>query len=370
MLRILKRRYLLLTAVVMLFSLRSGFAAEESLKRLVSPELLKSAGLKILWENNLPTRTGERMERLLILGDYIYAISDKNYMLCLTKDKGKRVFADIVALGGLRIEELGLFHDKLLSVGGSRLFEIDPNTGEVNSSVDIGLGIVCPPARNSSFIYLAGTDRCLHTLRVEDKVRVFKMAAENDSMITAVVADETVVIFGTDRGNIIGAATDTPAQLWQFNAGGAIAGQIIKEGMSLYFASEDMNVYRLDIVGLPENTRLVWKYPADGVLKTAPCITRRFVYQCVYNKGVTAINKDSGTALWTVPGGVNFLAETADRAYVITKDGTLVVMDNNTNKKLYSVNFADVSIHAANVVDSKIYIADKSGRIACLEPVR
>jgi len=63
------------------------------------------------------------------------------------------------------------------------------------------------------------------------------------------------------------------------------------------------------------------------------------------------------------------LAEATGKAYIITSKRTLAVMDNNNAKKLYVVNFADVSNHAANTADSKIYIADKQGLVACLEPI-
>jgi len=99
-------------------------------------------------------------------------------------------------------------------------------------------------------------------------------------------------------------------------------------------------------------------------------VTQQVVYQSVPRKGLTAIDKQSGQFMWSVPGGVDLLAEAKDRAYVITKNRTLVVMDNLSSKKLYSVNFAEVTRHTANITDSKIYIADEHGRIACLEPVR
>jgi hypothetical protein len=86
-------------------------------------------------------------------------------------------------------------------------------------------------------------------------------------------------------------------------------------------------------------------------------------------KGVTAIDKGVGTPLWSVPGGADLLAEAMDKAYVITKNRTLVVMDNLSAKQLYSVNFDQVSRYAVNIADSKIYIADEQGRIACLQPV-
>jgi hypothetical protein len=72
--------------------------------------------------------------------------------------------------------------------------------------------------------------------------------------------------------------------------------------------------------------------------------------------------------MWSLKEGTDLLAEAAGKAYIITNRKTLAVMDNSNAKKLYVVNFADVSKHAANTTDSKIYIADERGRVACLEP--
>jgi len=70
-----------------------------------------------------------------------------------------------------------------------------------------------------------------------------------------------------------------------------------------------------------------------------------------------------------VPGGIDLLTEARNRAYVITNNRTLVVMDNVKAKELYKVNFAGVSKHVSNITGDKIYIADNHGRIACLQPV-
>jgi outer membrane protein assembly factor BamB len=366
---ILRCRFLFLTAVLIISALQSSYPAEEKEQRLVSPTLLEHAGLEIVWENVLPTKRDESLEKLLVLGDHVYAISNKNYMLCLERENGNRIFGEIVAPGGVKIEDLSLYNDNLLCVVGSKLFEIDPNTGIERNSVDAGVAIVCPAARNSSYYYFSGVDERLHVLRADNMVKMFDVAAMNNSMITTIVADEAFVVFGTDKGNIISITPDLPKRLWQFDASAAIAGQIVQDGLSLFFASEDMNVYRIDIVGLPERRRLIWKYLTDGVLKTAPRVTSGVVYQCVYLKDLIAIEKNSGSFMWSVPGGVGLLTEAKDKAYVITRDSTLVVMSNIERKKLYTVNFAGVSKYATNLADSKIYIADKSGRIACLQPL-
>ena len=45
-------------------------------------------------------------------------------------------------------------------------------------------------------------------------------------------------------------------------------------------------------------------------------------------------------------------------------------MDNAKAKQLYSINIALPIKYATNTADSKIYITDAEGRIACLEPAK
>jgi hypothetical protein len=367
--RLLKNRFILFVSLLVFCIAQSSMAMEKSSQWLVSPKLLEHANLKILWDTTIAIENNENLEQLLILGNSIYAISNRNYMVRLDKDNGSKIFSGIVAPEGLPVTGLKLYENSLISIVGTKLIEIDPLTGKQLKNTDVGFGIACPAARNSTFFYLSGTDKRLHTLRAEDKVQIFEVAAENDSMITSIIAHDISVIFATDAGNVISITPNRPRKLWQFDAAGGIAGPVIRDGMSLFFGSKDTNVYRVDMVGLPLQRQLMWKYQTAGILDREPRVTQQVVYQNVPGKGLTAIDKQSGTFIWSVPGGVDLLAEARDRAYVITKNRELVVMDNLSAKKLYSVNFAEVSRHTANITDSKIYIADERGRIACLQPV-
>jgi len=337
------------------------------LRWLVSLELLGAGNLEILWQNKLPMKKSESLERLFILGDYIYALSDHNYMVSLNREKGNVIFSRYVASIGFPVVGLELYKNELFSLLGNELVEINPETGTERSAKRLRFGVVCPAARNSSYFYLGGADRRVHTLRAEDKVQIFEVAAENDSMVTSIVADEDFVVFATDAGNVISITPDRPNRLWQFDAADGVVGPIVRNAESLFFASKDTNVYRVDIVNVLRR-EFVWKYQTAAVLDRAPRVGERVVYQTVRYKGLAAINRESGKLIWEVPGGVDLLAEAAGKAYVITK-GKLVVMDNKKAKRLYSVNFARVSRYVANVADSRIYIADKAGRIACIKPI-
>jgi outer membrane protein assembly factor BamB len=367
MLRIHKYRFLLLASLLVTCRATVNAASTDDSWWLVSPELLKHAGLEIVWQTELPLDKGESLKDLHILGNRIYAMSNRNYIVSLDREKGKEIFERALAPAGYRIIGLELFNDELFSTFGNELIQINPEFGTNRSTTPLEFSVVCPAARNSSYFYLSGTDNRIHTLRAEDKVQVFEVAADNDSTITSIIADEDFVIFGTEAGNVVSITPDGPRRLWQFDAAGGIAGPIVRDKNSLIFASKDTNVYRVDIVD-GQDKEFVWKYQTAAVLERAPRAGEKIVYQYVLYKGLAAINKENGKLVWEVPGGIDLLAEAAEKAYVIAK-GRLVVMDNKKAKRLYSVNFAGVSIYTANMADSKIYIANKAGRVACLKPI-
>ena len=370
MTKLVRFRIVLLVSVSTLWIVQNSIAGQRSSKPLISREFLKHAKLKMLWDNELPIKKNESLDRLLLLDNRIYAVSDRNFMVLLNQKDGKIIFGKNIEPAGVPITGVKLYDNELIYVSSnSKLVQVNAQSGIVLRTTDIGFSVTCPVARNSSYFYLAGTDNRLHVIQAANKVQAFEVAAENDSMITSVTADDNSVIFATAAGNIISIAPNLPQRLWQFNASKAIAGEVIRDGMSLFFASKDTNVYRVDMVGLPEKKRLIWKHQTAAVLEEAPVVTQGIVYQRVKGKGLSAINKDTGSALWQVPGGVDLLTESRNKAYVITNTRTLVVMDNITAKKLYAVNLTGVTKHTSNITDDKIYIADNLGRIACLQPV-
>jgi outer membrane protein assembly factor BamB len=361
------RRKLVLSVILVVFcNAANCIAAEGGPRWLVSPKLLEHADLEILWENKLPIKSSETLERLFILGNRIYALSSRNYMAALNREKGNVIFGRPIAEAGFPVLGLELYKDELFSIIGNKLVEINPEFGTELSVKRLTFGIVCPAARNSSHFYLGAVDRRMHALRADDKVHVFEAAAENDSMITSIVADENFVVFATDAGNVICTSPDRAKRLWQFEAAGGIVGPIVRDARSLFLACKDTNVYRINI----RTGKLIWKYQTAAILDRGPRVTQDAVYQYVRDEGLVAIDKGSGQLIWQWPGGFDLLTEANGKTYLITNNGKLVVMDNKKAKQLYSVNFAGVSIHAANVTDSKIYIADKTGRIACLKPIK
>ncbi len=348
---------------------RAGSSGATSADWLLCPELLDHARLKIVWQQALPLNPGETFAALTLLEDRLYLRSSRNYLWSLDASRGDVVFSRSVAPQGIPVLCLDCYGDTLVSVVGNRLTEFRDDTGTDVRVSNLGVSIVAPPVRNSQFFYVPGADRRLHVFRADYLVRTFKAAADDDSLITTVCADETEVVFGTATGSVMAMAADAPRKLWSFKAAGGIAGSVIREGDSFFLASKDTHVYRIDVTDT-NTVQLTWRFQTEAVLDREPRVTERFVYQYATGRGVTAIDKQTGRAAWARPEGVDLLAEAGGKAYIITRVRTLAVMDNATGKRLYSVNCAPVTGHAANTENARIYVADGLGRVVCLEPTR
>jgi outer membrane protein assembly factor BamB len=180
------------------------------------------------------------------------------------------------------------------------------------------------------------------------------------------MAENDFVVFATEAGNVIRIAPDKAVKVWQFDANSAVVGPVVHDTNSLYFACRDTWVYRIEL----SSGKLLWKCQTQGVLDTAPQLGGKRVYQYVPGMGLAAINKQTGKIIWQIKDGAGMLSESGDKTFVVTKGGVIVAMDNIKAKQLYSVNVALPIQYAANTADSRIYIADAQGRIACLEPAK
>ncbi len=335
------------------------------LEPLVSKELLRESGLEMVWQSEMPMKVGEELKQLYIVDDRVYGLSSCNYLVAMNRNTGRVLFSRSIGEEAFPVLGFSHFEDEIYTIVGNKLLEMDLGFGEDKSEKSFDFGVVCPAARNSNFFYIGGSDRRVHTYNAQNMVQVFEAAAISDSPITYILADEEYVVFSTVAGDMLCITPDRPRQLWKpFKADGEIVGPMVSDGVRLIFASKDTNVYSLDLF----SGELEWKYKAGAVLKEGPVVTARVVYQYVEERGLAAIDKISGTFKWQVADGVELLAESRGRAYVISKECKLIVMDNSQAELLYSVNLTGVSKYSANVNDSKMYVADARGRIACLQP--
>jgi len=334
---------------------------------LVSRALLRSTGLQWNWEIQLPIRPGERLDRLFVFGDAVYALTDTNFLLSLDRATGRARFGLTLTEVGLPVADPLFYEGKLWFMVGGRLICVDPEQRQVvqrKTLAGIGGTAAGPIARNTDYLYVPGADGLLHVFWVDGYIEAFSVRPDNQTAVTSVLADDDLAVFASAGGNVISIAADQNRKRWQFDLLGAVTAPIVRDGPWLYVSGRDAKIYKLDV----ETGRNVWlgrEFYAGIALKSAPVIGREVIYQFADRQGLHAVRKESGQKAWTLENGVAVLAEAGSRAYAFQDPGLLVAMDNGTGRKIWSLNVADVTRYVANVADTepRIYLADDAGRL-------
>jgi len=359
----LKFRFLVLTVFCVSF-FASIVSAEDDSRWLIPRSRVEQTDLKIVWQFNLVMSGTETLNELLIADNRLCALSSSNFLSYLNMADGNVIFSSLIAPTGLPLAGLTPYKGELVTIVGGKLVEINAESGVEKTPTNITGGVTCPVVRNDSFFYIAGSDKRIHALKANDKVQAFEVAAENGSLITSVLADQDVVVFATRAGNVVCTAADKAKKIWQFDAPAAIADLVVCDADSLYFACRDTCVYRLEL----SSGHLIWKYQTQAILDASPQIGKKVIYQRIPNVGLIALDKQTGKLIWQLADGVGLLAESGDKVLVITKSGQITAMDNIKAKQLYSIDVGQPVKYATNTVDSRIYIGDAKGRLACLQP--
>ncbi len=351
--------------VWMVILIAEAYCAKQQYQPLLSDKILKAAEFELIWDTKLPVKQNESLDHLYVIKDNIYLVTNYNYLTAANRHTGNIAFGLYIAYPGFPFLSLESFNDKLFTLIGSEFIEIDTSLGTKSVKARLEVRPVCPVVKNDEFIYAAGVDGRIDVFDAEKMVRLFEVAPENDSMITSLIASNDNVVFSTDAGDLVSFMPDRRNKLWHFKAAEGIVGPIVSDGTSVFAASKDTNLYNID----RGTGRMKWKYQTAGILDTSPRVTADVVYQYVKNHGMIAIDKFSGDQIWHLPTGMDLLAEVKNRAYIFTSDHKIAVMDNTKARPLYFMNCSLVNRYAVNMLDSKIYLADRTGRVICIKPM-
>lgn len=363
------KKLLMLTFLMMLSVLSKAAGNKvkylaEDITPLVSPALIQEAGWVQNWQMNLPVKQGEKIDKIGVLGPYLFVLTDSNVLFCLDREKGKVRSTSQLSSSRLPVHEPFYYDEKFWFMVGNNMLVFDPAVGNVTSQEkfrQVGSSAESGLARNESYIYISGSDNRLHAINVDGYWQQFIATADNDSAIVSIVATDDIVVFATLAGNIVGMATDKAQKLWQFDVTGQIKARIALEGDSVYVGSFDSKLYKLGL----NSGMLLWNSPfhSGAPIRDPFTVGKDVVY--LYNalNGLYGVNKETGRPVWHVPSGEGMICETDQKGFVFALPGVLKVVSNSNGKELYSVNFSSVQRYARNTIDPVMYLADLQGRI-------
>ena len=342
------------------------FASEQKSSMLIDPVLLKSAGLELVYQVNVPVKKDEGIKAIYVANEYVFAITGNNYMVCFNRADGRMHFINRFSAPGIPVNEPYVFDDKLLFVVGKEIKELDPKNGIISHDYQTKMLSIAPVVRNTEYLYHAGVDARVRAYTIDDFTLSFMVTADDDSHITSMVADDYSFVFVTSSGTLVSLEPNSKRKMWFFDIGAEVKTPLVKDDKDIYATSLDSNVYKFDSF----KGNLHWRTALGERLTRNYFVGKELIYVPTSTKGVVGINKETGSIVWQSKESYNFLSEKNGRAYLITKSGVMVVMDNVKGKQLYSLNVSNVTDFAANTYDGDIYLADEDGSLVCVRPIK
>jgi outer membrane protein assembly factor BamB len=331
---------------------------------LVSSALIQEAGWQKNWQLNLPVKADEQIDRVFIHGPYVYALTDSNILFCVDREKGRTLYAVIVCQRTLPLCSPLFYEGQLGFIAGNQFHVFDPSNGQIHQAEaieQVGNIFACAIARNSDYIYIAGSDNRLHVISPDGYWQYFTASADNDSAINSVKANDQIIVFSTQAGNVVGMNPLAAEKKWQYDISGSIQAPLSVDEQFVYAAGMDAKLYKLT----RDKGKLVWKQPfhTGAPIRDEVTLGASVVYAYNDLNGLHAVNKETGLQVWNLKDGREVICEAGDKAFVYSRPGVLKVLDNAAGSELYSINFSQVQRYAINTEDAVMYLADKKGRL-------
>ncbi len=353
-------------SVILLLSAAAAATVDTGL--LVERHLLAPAGLEPAWQVNLPMRAAEKIDRLFVFDAYLYALTNHNYLYVIDIEKQAFRFGVQMALRGLPVSSPLSRDGQVWFMVGSDLVAVDPKAGGIafkKNLKQLGRTALGAMDANRYRLYVPSSDMRLHSINLDGYWQDFMVAADDGAQINSVTADDEYVVLTTESGHVISIWPDQAKKRWAYDVVGRITAPIVSEDEWLYVSSENTKLYKLSV----RTGRGAWTdaFHAGEPLTKSVVLGKNVVYQSADDKGVYAVDKQTGKSVWHLPAGVDVIVEIGDLAYVYARPGLLAVMDNAKGGQLCSVNFATVEKYAINTTDASLYVADLQGRVMCIK---
>ncbi|MDD5135071.1 MAG: PQQ-binding-like beta-propeller repeat protein, partial [Phycisphaerae bacterium] len=240
------------------------FSASSS-NAIISEKLLNQAGLQTAWQSAVALDKGEKVEKLTVLGDYLYILTNANYLFCLDRNTGKLVIASALASPKLPVSSPSAYKNTVYFIAANELVAFDVQNGIELFRQILAMPVSSAIAANASNLYIPGMDKKLYVTDTKGQHIIFKATADDVSSPASVLADNSFVIFATDSGNVICMSSLEPKRIWQFNAVGSISAPLVASADWIYASSKETNLYKLK----NNSGTLAWKFHTGSALTTS-----------------------------------------------------------------------------------------------------
>lgn len=335
---------------------------------------LERAGLVNGWwaRATVDSRQDE-IEYLLPDEHHVVAQSRQGLLTCFRADTGRVEWS--VLLGGPMVRAFpAVMNEREVIVAvGLNMFSLDKLTGETLWQLRLPNHPSCTPDVDAYQVYVGTVDGSVYAYDLREIRRLFserKLPAythlaqvwryKTPKEIVSVVSDGTVVNFISQIGSLYGVDAQQRGLRYQLETDAKVVTPLGLGGDSLYLTSRDARMLSINAT----NGKLRWIFTTGTPIVKQPRVVGNHVYVAPSISGLYSLNATDGAEEWRQPNATEFLAATDSRVYGFDTVGNLVSLDRATGRITSRLSMREFSVHAANELTDRLYLATPTGLIA------
>ena len=338
---------------------------------IVEKTRLQDAGMYRYWQAKLPLAPGDSVDQGYLVDDAIYVTTHNGTVFALASKTGLLHWGEKVTDPDYTIYPPS--HIRMPDDAGPVII---PTTTEVlvfdRFSGDRLKRFVRPfPAGSAAVaigndIFMGSTDSMFYSLSVDvahDMAPIKRWEVLSGGPITAtpLLYSNRSLVFASQDGTIYSCLSDDKTLLWSHRTSGPITGDPVADTGGVYVASMDRSVYKLH----PRSGRVLWQKHLSRPLSEGPVLAAHTLFQYSSDDGLVALDADTGKEKWRLPAGRKFVAHNRKGDVILTTDGRLQWVDNDTGDVLVTLETHGLAGVVSNTRDDALFLLGRNGRVAC-----
>ncbi|GJM25981.1 MAG: hypothetical protein DHS20C16_23960 [Phycisphaerae bacterium] len=335
---------------------------------------LNALGYFKYWSLDLEMDRGGYVRDAYRIDDSLYVVSEKGDVFSLHADIGLSRWSRNLTESVYQVFEPQHFS----SVGGAalaviattpRVYVLDRYTGDEVKDLTLSASVGSAVVAQGASLFFGSSDGHLYSMVWDDPRKseaIFSWKAMAGGPVGAkphLVNGGEDLVFASRSGSVFNCTAGQKILNWDFHADGAIEGEIAVDPESVYVASSDRSLYRLDMVsGVPR-----WRVRFPEPLHDSPVVIGNMVFQFCDTQGVSGIDAETGKVLWNVGSARNVVCRNGDK--VIVGNGTrLQLVAADTGAVLETVTLPTHTRALLNPQDETLYAVSRLGTVFCAKP--
>ncbi len=323
---------------------------------------LFEAGMIKHWQLALPLAPGQRVTDTFLVDDQIYAGTNDGHVYAIHAPTGALRWVRQFTRGGYLLRRPTHIGERTVIGTPPSVMHYDRLYGKPIRKQNLRFPLGNAPVSDGVSLLLGGLDRRMYSFGVNDDFEQWKIGADSQLVSGPALYGESL-FFASDRGTIYACAAANKAFQWINRSIGPVTADLVADENGVYVASRDRSLYLLD----PAFGKTRWRVRFSGALHEAPVPTPKIAFQFSPSDGLVAVDADDvnlpDRELWRLENGRKLLTIDEESAYVLSRDGKLLVCDLDSGTVRHEVATGELTMPMPFTKLPVVYLASPDGRI-------